>query len=88
LPSALEWLLLFPEAQTFDYVPITLNIIFLDVIEQPSPLPDEFQKTAPGMMIFLMRLEMLRQIFNSCAQKSNLYFRGPGILFVQPVVLD
>jgi hypothetical protein len=46
LPSALELLLLLPEAQTFDYVSVTLNIILFDVIEKSSSLTNKLQQTA------------------------------------------
>jgi hypothetical protein len=88
LPSALELLLLLPEAQTFDYVSVSLNIILFDIIEESSSLTNKLQQTATGMMILLMRLKMLCQVFNPGAQKSNLDFRRTGILFVKPIICN
>jgi hypothetical protein len=47
LPSALEWIVLLPEAQTFDYVSVAFHIICFDIIQQSSPLTDKFQQAAP-----------------------------------------
>jgi hypothetical protein len=88
LPSALEWLVLFPETQTLDYISVAFHIIFFDIIQQSSSLADQLQQTAPGMVIFLVRLEMLGQIFDPRAQQGNLYFGRTGILLVKPVVFD
>ena len=88
LSSALEWVILLPEAQTLDYGSITLHIICFDVIEQSSSLADQLQQAAPGVVIFLVRLEMLGQIFDSRAQQGNLYFGRTGILLVKTVIID
>jgi len=40
------------------------------------------------MMIFFVNLQVFGEIRNSVGQKSNLYFRGPGIGFVQLEFLD
>jgi hypothetical protein len=87
-PSALEILVLLPETQTLDYVSVAFHIIFFDIIQQSSSLADQLQQTAPGVVIFLVRLEMLGQIFDSRAQQGNLYFGRAGILFVKPVVFN
>jgi hypothetical protein len=47
LPSALEWIVLLPEAQTFDYVSVAFHIICFDVIEQSSSLSNKLQQAAP-----------------------------------------
>jgi hypothetical protein len=88
LPSALEWLVLLPETQTLDYGSVAFHIIFFDIIQQSSSLADQFQQAAPGVMIFLVRLEMLGQIFDPRAQQGNLYFGRTGILLVKPVVFN
>lgn len=88
LPSALEWFVLLPETQTLDYVSVAFHIIFFDVIQQPSSLADQLQQAAPGVVIFLVRLEMLGQIFDSRAQQSNLHFGRAGIRIVLPVFFD
>ena len=41
------------------------NVLLLQVLQEPSPLANELQQAAPGMMILLMNLEVLGQIFNS-----------------------
>ena len=40
------------------------------------------------MMILFVNLQVFGEIRNSVGQKSNLYFRGPGIGFVQFEFLD
>jgi len=80
--------LLFSEAQTFDYISVSLNIIISDVIEQSSSLTNQLQKPATGMMILLMGFEMFGQIFNSGAQKSDLHLWRPCIFVMYPVILN
>jgi hypothetical protein len=88
LPSALEWIVLLPEAQTLDYVSVAFHIVFFDIIQQSSSLADQLQQAAPGMVIFLVRLEMLGQVFDSRAQKGNLHLGRTGILLVKTVIID
>ena len=61
------------QAETSDNFVIALNVYALEVIEKTSALRDHLEQTAPRMVIFLMRLEMLGQLINSLAEECNLH---------------
>jgi hypothetical protein len=52
---------------------ISWIILFPQILEKSSPLPNEFEKTEAGVVILYMDLEMLREVFNSLTQQGNLY---------------
>jgi hypothetical protein len=44
---------------------VPLGIVFLEVVEQATPLADQHEKTAARSVILLVRLEVLRQLTNA-----------------------
>jgi hypothetical protein len=79
---------LLSDAQFTNDVFVTIDILGLQVVQQSSALADKLEQAPSGMMVLLMDLEMFGQIADSFAQQRDLYFRGTGILFVQPVLAD
>lgn len=67
---------------------VTLGIVFLKVVEQTTPFADQHEKPAPGGVVFLVRLEMIRQLTNTFAQNRDLDFRAPGVGLVGTVLVD
>ena len=67
---------------------VTFGIVSLEVVEQAATLADHHEKTAPGGMVLLMRLEMLRQFTNPLTQDRDLDFRGPGIRRMSTVLVN
>ena len=65
---------------------IAFGIGFSEVVEQAATLADHHEKTAPGGMVLLMRLEMLRQFANPRTQDGDLDFRRTGIVVGSTVV--
>jgi len=63
---------LFSKTQLFDDHPIPIRFHSFQVSEQPSPLSDQLQQSTAGMMIPFVSLEMLCQIPDPFAKKSNL----------------
>jgi hypothetical protein len=76
------------QSQTGNDVSISFQILFLQIIEQPSPLSDQLQQTPSGMMVFFVRLEMLRQVFDPGAQKSDLDLGRTRIVLMKFEVAD
>ena len=64
---------------------VAFGIRLSEVIEQAATPAHHHEKTAPGGMVLLMRLEMLRQFTNPCAQDRDLHFRRTGIVSLSPV---
>jgi hypothetical protein len=44
------------------------------IIEQPAAFTDQSQKATTLMMVFRMRLEMFRELFDARGKQRNLYF--------------
>jgi hypothetical protein len=67
---------------------VSLNVIFLDVVEQASAPPNQHEQPSAGMMVFLVNLQMLRQILNAMGKQSNLDFGAAGVGIMQLIFLD
>ena len=67
---------------------IPLGIVFLQVVEQATPLADQHEKAAARTVVFLVRLEVLRQLANALAQQRDLDFRAAGIAWMRAVLVD
>ena len=81
-----QWLAnLLADAQFLNDGFVALGIRLPEVIEQAATLAHHHEKAAPGGMVLLMGLEMLRQFTNPCAQDGNLNLRRTGILSCPPV---
>jgi hypothetical protein len=61
------------QAETSDDLVITLDIYALEVVQQTSALRDHLEQTAPRVVIFLMRPEVLGQFVNALAEQSDLH---------------
>src|SRR5258708_36261940 len=46
---------------------IPLGIVFLQIVEQATPLADQHEQAAARAVVFLVRLEVLRQLANAFA---------------------
>src|SRR5437660_2592099 len=58
---------------------VTLGVVFLEVVEQATPLADQHEKTAARAVIFLVCFEVLRQMTNALTQKGDLDFRTASV---------
>src|SRR5205807_876961 len=53
---------LLPDSEPVDQLAVTAGILGLQVIEQAAPLADQLQEPAAGMVVLLVRLEVLGQV--------------------------
>src|SRR5271165_5672527 len=67
---------------------VALGIRLPEVIEQAATLAHHHEKAAPGGMVLLMRLEMLRQFTNPRTQDRDLNFRRAGVGRVSAVLVN
>jgi hypothetical protein len=58
---------------------IALGIVFLEVVEQATPLADQHEKSAARAVVFLVRFEVLRQLANAFAEQRNLHLGTAGV---------
>ena len=73
------------DAKALDKSLVALGIAIFQVTEQFSTARHHAQQTAPGMVIFFVRLKMLRQLRNTLTQKGNLDLWRARIRFMDPV---
>src|SRR5271165_284166 len=66
---------LFADAQLLNDGFVALGIGLSEVVEQAATLADHHEKAAPGGVVLLVGLEMLRQFANPGAQDGDLNFR-------------
>src|ERR1700752_3270284 len=79
---------LLADAELPDDSLIPLGIVFLEVVQQATPLADQHEKSAARAVVFLVRLEVLRQLANPFAEQSDLYFRASGVARMRAVLVN
>jgi hypothetical protein len=67
---------------------VALGIVFLKVVEQATPLADQHEKAAARAVVFLVRLEVFRQLANAFAQQRYLDLRAAGIAGMRAVLVN
>ena len=67
---------------------IAVKIRSSQIIQQPSPLSDQFQESAAGMVILLMDLEMISEIVDPVAENGYLNFRRAGVILMKLETMD
>jgi hypothetical protein len=67
---------------------VALGIVFLQVVEQATPLADQHEQAAARAVVLLVRLEVLRQLANAFAKQRYLDFRAAGIARMRAVLVD
>jgi len=89
LKAVFQWLAsLLADAQFLNDDLVAFGIGLSEVVQQAATPANHHEKTAPGGMVLLMRLKMLRQFTNPCAQDRNLDFRRTGIRVVSTVLVN
>ena len=90
--ATLEWefpgqqLLADAEFRNNGFIP--LGIVFLQIVEQATPLADQHEQATARAVVFLVRLEVLRQLANAFTEQRNLHFRAAGIARMRAVLVD
>jgi hypothetical protein len=63
-----------PDAQLLDETLVAIEISCVKIVEQTPALTDQAQQSAPRMMIFRVRPEMLGELFDTGREQGNLDF--------------
>jgi hypothetical protein len=79
---------LFSQSKALNDRSVTLQILFLHIVQKPSPLADELQQPPAGMVVLFMLLEMIGQIGDASTQERDLNFRRSRIGCVQLEIID
>ena len=67
---------------------VALGVVFLEVVEQATPLADQHEKTTARAMILLVRLEVFRQLTNALAEQCDLYLRTTRVCRMRAVLVN
>src|SRR5450631_4564890 len=67
---------------------VALGIVFLEVVEQATALADQHEKSAARAVVFLVRLEVVRQLANTFAEQRDLNFGAPRIRRIPAVLVN
>src|SRR3954465_3158758 len=79
---------LLADPELADYVPVTVRIVGLQIIQQPAAFAHQHQKAAPGCVVLRMGLEVFGQLANPLTQNRNLDFRRTGVRLMRPEALN
>jgi hypothetical protein len=66
---------------------VSIEIVVLKIIQEPSSLADKLQEAASGMVILNVSLEMLGEMLNTLAEQRDLHLRRAGVRLMKPKLL-
>ena len=67
------------DAQALNQALVPFRVTAFQVFQKAAPSGDHRQQSPAGMMIFLVRLEMILELQNTLAQDGYLYFWRTGV---------
>ena len=70
---------LFTDIELLNQSTVSIDVLGFQIIQETASLTDHLVKTAAGMVILLVVLQMLGEFLNPCGKESYLYFGGTGI---------
>jgi hypothetical protein len=65
----------FSNSKPLDNPSVSLDILFLEIVEEAPTLTDQHQQSSARVMVFRVNLEMLGQVADPLAQNGDLYLR-------------
>jgi hypothetical protein len=63
---------LLADAEAIDHCPIALELVPLEIVQQPPPLPNQLEQAASRMMILRVGLEVLSEIPDAVTEQRDL----------------
>jgi|SRR5579862_2523678 len=79
---------LLADAEFLDDALVTLGIVLLQIVQQTTSLADQHKQAAPRPVVFLVRLEVLRQLTDALAQQRDLDLWATGIGSVRRITVN
>src|SRR5207248_6492855 len=87
LSMPLAEILLLADPETVDELAVPGRVLGFEVVEKPPALADELEQAAAGVMVLLVRLEMLGEVMDALGEQCDLDLRRAGISFVRAELL-
>jgi hypothetical protein len=66
---------------------VSIEIVVLEIIQEPSSLADNLQEAASGMVILNVSLKMLGEVLDTLAEQRHLHLRRAGVRLMKPKLL-
>ena len=67
---------------------IALGIVFLQIVEQATPLADQHEQAAARAVVLLVRLEVVRQLANAFTDNGDLNLGTPRVSRVRLILVN
>src|SRR5262249_23722782 len=74
---------LLADAEGADELPVPIEVAALQVVEQPTALPDELQQTATRVVVLHVGLEVLGEVVDPLGEEGDLHLRRAGVALVE-----
>src|SRR5215212_5264513 len=67
------------QAELADERPVPLQVLLLEVVQEPAAAADEHQQAAARVVIVLVRAQMLGEVVDAAREHRDLDLGGPGV---------
>src|SRR6266581_4264818 len=74
------------QPQFFDQCPVSLQVVFLEIGQEPTTTPDELQQPAARVVVLRMRAQMLREVVDALRQQRNLHLGRARVVLARPML--
>src|SRR5689334_21525592 len=76
------------QPQFLDQCPISLQVMLLEIVQEPTTSADELEQPAPRVVILRMRPQVLGQLVDPLRQQRDLHRRRARVGLARPVLTD
>jgi hypothetical protein len=76
------------ETELGDDRPVSLDVVFGDIVEHSATSTNKHQETSPTVMVLLVGLQMIGEVVDAIGQQRNLDLRRACIAVVKGVIAD
>src|SRR3954471_8997267 len=76
------------QAELADQRAVALEILRLEVVEEPPAAPDQHEQPAARMVVVLVGPQMLREVIDAARQQRDLHLGGARVVRVLAETLD
>src|SRR4051794_3387379 len=77
-----------PQPELADQRAVALEVVLLEIVEEPAAPADEHQQAAARMMVVLVLAQVLGEMVDAVREQRDLHLRGAGVVLVAPEARD